>query len=575
MTRLDAAMLFVSVAAPLAVCASRVEPYADAAHDEAVVRSLGLGWAGAFRALDVVIANALLALPIGTRALRAGLASAALCGVAGGLLFVVARHLLGACKSAPVVTPLVAALASVCASLSGAWIVEASTAGSSVLGVVLGLLPIALITASPEPRRWPLVAGALGLALSYEPFVGAIAIAGSLAFLGLNRKTGISSCALAFLGGCLPFAAAWAYGRFAEPRLPLGVWASPLGEGAHLGPRSVFELVGGELGWILAGLGVVGVARALAVRRSRRAGASVLGVLLTSVLAVTLGAPAGPWRFGAPALLLVGAGAVLAGVALQWGVVAVAEAKVPLAAASAAMVLLLALTLPVLTLDDAIARSEARATGGSRAWDDAAFEALPAGTLLLVSDPGLYARALASGAAGELRGDLSVVPSFDVGQAGRLAELAGAPELKPLLRDYLLYGEARERTLSSIAAQRPLALGLEPSAEHALSRHVVPRGLLAIFHAEPRGATERLQAIEETSLGGLRDAIVPAGDAELAALTTRLLDARARSLSALGEKDAAARVTDDSLAIALPGTRGARHARRLVTSRFARVTPSR
>jgi hypothetical protein len=588
-------MLFVSVAAPIAVCASRVQLYTDAAHDEAVVRALGLGWTGGFRALDVVVAHLFLALPIGTRALRAGLGSAGLCGVSGGLLFVLARRLLAACKRAPVVNGIVAALASVCASLSGAWIVESSTAGSSVLGVVLGLLPVVLITESSEERRWPMLFGALGLALSYEPFVGFIATVGSLSAFVLNREIGrsggdrpsnlpisrspcsIPSCAVALAAGCLPFGVAWVYGRLAEPRLAVGAWASPMGEGAHLGPRSVVELVGSELGWILAGLCLAGAAMTLGARRSRAPGAVLLGLLLSSVLAVTLGAPAGPWRFGAPALLLVGAATVLAGVALQWVVVAVADAKVPLAAASGAMVLLLALTFPVLTLDDAMARSEARATDGTRAWDDVAFETLPAGALLLVSDPALDARALASKAAGELRGDLCLVPSFDVGNAGTEAELASAPDLKPLLRDYLLYGEARERTLSSFAASRPLALGLVPSWEHALSRHLVPRGLFAIFHPEPRGASERLKAIDESpfATGALRDAIVPPGDAELAALTTRLLDARVRSLSSLGEKDAAARVTDDSLALSLPGAKGARRARRLVTSRFARATTSR
>jgi hypothetical protein len=583
-------MLFVSVAVPLAVCASRVQPYSDAAHDVAVARALGLGFTGAFRALDVVAAHAFLGLPMGTRALRAGLASACLCGVAGGLLFVLAKRLLATLAKAPVINPLVATLASVCASLSGAWIVESETAGSSILGVVLGLVPVVLASGPPSKWRWPLFAGALGLAVSYEPFVGLIALAGSGACAmgartarptsqpppgsGARRRLPV---ALAFALGCCPFVGACAWLRLASSRLATNVWASPLGEGTHLGARTVIELLGSELGWLVAGLSLAGTVMALVRRRSRARAAGLLLMLLTSALAVTLGAPAGPWRFGGPALVFVGAAAVLAGVAVQSIVVAVAHARVPLAGASAAMVLVLALTFPVLTLDDALARSEARATSGTRAWDDAAFEALPAGTLLLVSDSGLHARVLAAEATGELRGDLSVLPSIDVGHASAQDELDGVPDLVPLLRDYVLYGEARERTLSSVAASRPLALGLVPAWEHALSRHVVPSGLFGIFHPEPRGASERLLAIDDEAraTGALRDAIVSPGDAELAALTTRLLDARARSLSAIGEKDAAARVTDDSLALAMPGTRGARRARRLETSRFARATTSR
>ncbi len=574
--RLDAAMLFVSVATPMLVCAARVQPFGDTAHDEAVVRALGLGWTGAFRALDVVAASLFQVLPLGTRAFRAGLGSAGLSGVSGGLLFILAKRLLAACKSAPRVGPIVAALASVVASLSGAWIVESSVAGSSILGVVLGLLPIVLVSTQPEPRNWTLLAGALGLAVSYEPLVGLVACAGSLAYVAcagaLPGRSALLGCVLALFASLVPVGVSWAYGHFASVRLADAAWPSPLGEGTHLGARGVVDLIRSELGWMLAGSGLVGAARALVARRSRGPGAAILGMLLASALAVALGAPAGPWRFGAPALLFVGAVAVLAAVPLQWGVAAVAEAKVPLAPASAAMVVLLALTVPVLTLDDAMARSEVRAKDGSRAWDDAAFEALPAGTLLLVPDRGLYARALASKATGELRADLSIVPSYDTGSSVAERELAGTPELKPLLRDYALYGEARERTLSSVAASRPLAFGLVPSWERALSRHIVPRGLLSIFCAEPRGASERREAVETASAvaAQLHDAVVTSGDAALAALTASVLDSRARSLSTLGEKDAATRVTDDSIALALPGATGARRARRLETSRFAR-----
>jgi hypothetical protein len=573
-------MLFASVAAPLLVCAARVQPYSDAAHDEAVVRALGLGFTGAFRALDVLAASAFLLLPLGTRAFRAGLAAAGLCGVAGGMLFVLTRRLLAACKSTPRVGAMVAALASVCASLSGAWIVESSTAGSSVLGVVLTLLPVLLVSTEPSRRRWTLVAGALGLAVSYEPLTGLIALVGTFSFTAFTRSTPprgtLAKCALALVLGGLPFGIDWSWGRFAEQRLGAATWVSPLGEGAHLGARGAVELLAGELGWILVTLSILGAALALGARRSRAAAMGIVGVLVSSAMAVAIGAPAGPWRFGAPALLLVGAASALTAVSLQWVISAVAEARVPLAPASAAMVLLLASTFPVLTLDDALARSEARATGGTRAWDDAAFEALPAGTLLLVPDRGLYARALAAKAVGELRGDLSLVPSFDVARPDAERELLALPELKPLLRDFALYGEARERTLSSVAASRPLALGLLPSWENALSRHVVPCGLFAIFHAEPRGASERLHALDDGALaiGQLHEAIIPSGDAELSAMTERLLKARSRSLSSLGEKEAVDRVADDSLALALPAARGARRARRLLTSRFARSATS-
>jgi hypothetical protein len=116
-----------------------------------------------------------------------------------------------------------------------------------------------------------------------------------------------------------------------------------------------------------------------------------------------------------------------------------------------------------------------------------------------------------------------------------------------------------------------------PSWDHALSRHLVARGLFELFLPEPRGASERAAAMAEAALGSsaLREAVVQARDVELSTLAVRLLDARSRTLAALGERDGAARASDDALALALPGARGARRARRLETSRFARVATSR
>jgi hypothetical protein len=242
-------MLLVSVAAPMVVAASRVQPFSDAAHDEAVARALGHGFAGALRALDVVVASLFLWLPLGTRASRAGLASAGMAGVAGGLLYVLARRLLAGTRRAPVTNAAVAALGSLSASLSGAFIVESSAAGSSMPGAVLALIPVVLVSGS-ESAPWPAIVGAASLALSYEPLVGLIAVAGVAGCL-LGRRTSGSPTnpsdgagrgpsrgllALAALAGSLPFALSWAWGRGASERLGASAWASLIGEGTRLGP---------------------------------------------------------------------------------------------------------------------------------------------------------------------------------------------------------------------------------------------------------------------------------------------------------------------------------------------------
>ncbi len=584
-TRLDPAMLFASVAAPLLLAASQAQPIADAAHDEAVARALGYAWSGAFRGLDVPVASALLWLPFGTRALRAALASAAVGGVAGGLLFLLARRLLASCTEAPRVRAIVAAIASMCATLGGAWLLESSCAGSSVVGVALALAPLVWTGRDARRERWPLLFLLLGLAASYEPLVGLVATAGALTALGFSRRSAppkgtrrtlTAWCFGAFASGCLPFVLALLWRRSAAQALDVGTWHAWAGEGLRPPASNLVAFLHGELGWALLALAAIGAVRSLAGRSSRAAGAGVVAMLFASTLAVALGAPFSEGRFGAPALTLLGAAAVLAAVPMQWLVVEVARAKVALAPASAAMVLVLELTFPVLTLDDALARQGARSRGALRAWDDASFEALPSGALFLAHDPGLYARAVASRATGELRGDLTLVPLFDV--AGRPAEraLGRDAHVYPLWRDLVLTGAPREWSLSEVAGWRPVALAFEPHWERPLLRHVVPRGLLTTFEPEPRGASERVAALDLAAgeQARLEEAIGEGKDASLAALTARLLYDRAVVLSSLGEHDAASEALGSARALEpLPDSTD-RIARRGVPQRASRLMPS-
>src|ERR1700733_12549078 len=91
--RTELAVLLVSVIVPAIVAAAHVEHVPDAAHDLGVVRVVGLGWTGAFRALDMLAGAAFAWLPLGTRAFRAGLATAAAAGIGAGLVFGLARRL--------------------------------------------------------------------------------------------------------------------------------------------------------------------------------------------------------------------------------------------------------------------------------------------------------------------------------------------------------------------------------------------------------------------------------------------------------------------------------------------------
>ncbi|WP_394824198.1 hypothetical protein [Pendulispora albinea] len=90
----DRLMLAVAVAVPALAAVFHVENLTDVAHDGGVVRTVGLGWDGPSRALDAVVAAVFLVLPVGTQTFRAGVASAVVCGVAGGVVYAVIRGLL-------------------------------------------------------------------------------------------------------------------------------------------------------------------------------------------------------------------------------------------------------------------------------------------------------------------------------------------------------------------------------------------------------------------------------------------------------------------------------------------------
>src|SRR6185295_1662862 len=64
-----------------------------AAHDADVVRAVGVGFTGVFRALDAVVAAPLVLVPLGTRALRAGLASVVVAAVCAAIATSFARDL--------------------------------------------------------------------------------------------------------------------------------------------------------------------------------------------------------------------------------------------------------------------------------------------------------------------------------------------------------------------------------------------------------------------------------------------------------------------------------------------------
>jgi hypothetical protein len=566
---------------PALIAAAHLDLYSGGGRDAGVVRAVGLGYSGAFRALDAWVAAPFAALPIGTRALRSSLPGVLMLAIAAGLVFVVARRRLTAIAGRSAWSSIVAAVASATVSLSFPYQHESGSPASGVTGVVLVLA--ALVLADGPAASAPLLAAVLTLAVSYDPAIGGcVAVALIVTWLAAGPRRGTEPDGEAPPPGRLPVVGALLAG--AAGLVPSGLavlrgHATPLSTSARAlaaaswpaGPRvpltsiaamrHVLGTFRAELGDLLLLVALAGFVWALVHPRGRRAALPLAAVTLTAGVAVVSGTANGAaldvWS---PVALVTLAGLVaFAGVAMQEAVLRVARARLPLASASASMVVLLEAAFPVILLDDGLTRPSARVTLAMPVWEDAAFAALPGGTLVLVSEPRLYARLLATEATGDLPGDLGLIPTFDPSNEAAASALARDARLVPLFRDIVLSGAPTELSMSTLAAARPLAVATDPRWDRTLTRHLIPAGLLAAFEPEPRGGADRKRALEATAAARARlastllphsPAAATSPDPPLTGLTAALLFDRAVGAAAAGEREVATRALADAATFA-------------------------
>ena len=336
--------------------------------------------------------------------------------------------------------------------------------------------------------------------------------------------------------------------------VPLGsaladAWSGERGL-SHAGSPASF--VSAEMGVVLTALAAGGTFLAMLVPAARPMAAGLVALVASGLASAWLGAPLGPTRFGGPVLAAFAAASVLAGVAMQAAVRAIAAARVPMAKASAAMVIVLELALPADMADDALVRTGPRVTGAAAAWDDAAWAALPPRSVVLVTAAPVYARALAARATGTLGDDVTLVPTFLHDPYARRG-LRSDPALLPLWRDLELAGIPGEAALSSLAAARPVAMSYEPRWGKTVAKHLVPATLFDRFEPEPRGASDRRTGLDAFAPARDRLARAIAADPELEADAATLLGARAKlAVDLSSDADLVARTAADVRAFA-PG----------------------
>jgi len=571
-------MLAACALVPAALGASGAMSSAPASHDEAVVRAVGVGWTGVFRALDVIVAAPLMLVPIGTRALRAGLASALVAGACGAIAFVIARRLAHAVRpasSSPRLVSAVAAVAVLSAVLAPVWQIEAAAPGGAVVGALIVMVAVALAGAGARVTATA-IAFVAGIAASYEPLVFLAVIAAVAPWIeqawrgrSIDRRAGIDA-ALGFGLGLLPLGLGIALSR-RTPEIAVSAarpFASSIGEraGAH---ASIGAFAATEIGTLMLVAAAAGAVLVGLVPAARRALASLLCVIAVGLVGISLGAASGPSHVASVVLAATCAVHVLAAVALVAAVIAISKLRVPFAEASAALVVVLELVLPVRAADETLSRRETRASHAASVWTEVAWGPAPPAAVVLVSDPVTMRRIAASRATGEMRADLLVVPTFALPSRASDRALKAEPKLAPLYRDIALGSTPEELSLATLATQRPLLAGFDPRWDRGLARHFVPVGLTTRFEPEPRGSSDRRRGLDAFTPGKERliRVAVARRDPELAAATAALLRGRAIGMAACGERDVLSRALDDLRPFAPDDAVASTLVRRIVTSK--------
>ncbi|HRG95253.1 MAG TPA: hypothetical protein PLR99_03320 [Polyangiaceae bacterium] len=578
-----------SFAGPLLVAVFGARTVPDPAFDDGALRVLGLSFTGVFRALDVWVAAPLLALPLGTRALRASLACALVTGAAGLLVYALGAPLLaepsprGAARGGGTsrLALAVAALAAITALNTPPWQLEGSAVGGTVTGACLVLLAAWLTLRPRTPPTWKaLVAGA---ALGWEPLVGLMTLGVLLvpltsrdtrAALRAPTRRELAELGLAFAMGLLPLGLGLVV-KAGPERLGTSarLWEHALGEGG-VDPRAIpWKLLArDELGWLFVSAAILGAALGLRRRETRLRAAVLLALTAGYPLTYGLGLPHGPVRFAAPLLAAIAATGALASAGLYEFVTRIRAAKVPFAPASAALLVVLEWTLPVRAADDALLRRAALSRHAPYAFATSALGQAPPTSVVLLSDPRVLTRLQAARATGLLRDDLTLFPTFDLKGPLARASVNREPKLAGLYRDLALGTLPEEWSLSSLASDRPLLLSYEPKWKPTLAKHLIPDGLFCRFEPEPQGVSDRRAAMDKSSKRKLflvTEVTGPGRDARLAQLTAHLLRGRAIAMGATGERDSLSKALDELRPYAPDDEVASKLVRRMVTTKGA------
>lgn len=576
-TWLERVAPFVVALAPLMTAIVHLRATSDATHDEDVIRVIGAGSTGIWREFDALIAAPALAFSFSTKVMRAEIVSAIGCGLAAFLLYEVARGLLDKCAKTDRLGIFVAAIAAWTATLGAAWQTEACSAGGATWAAALPFICLGMLAQKRvHSASFGVAALAGGLAISSEPVMGGATLLAALAviFAGktkVSQRDGLLGAA-AFavgVGGPIAFAAWRRVASVYEIPAPF-FWSGMLGTLDVPTHQNVLHFAHAEIGWLGLVATACGLALASLVPRARPIAIGLAILTMVSSLAIFLGAPIGPDRYAAAPLVVIAGANLLAAVAMQAAVRAVARANVPFAQASATMIVVLELTFPAIALDDASLHAVDRKNKLGSYWDEEALADLPEHSIVLVSDSNVMRHLDAARATGSLRDDLLVVTLNSVGGRTTLRALAAEPKLAPVVRDVALTGQVTEFSLATLAASRPLFAQYDSRWDRSLTRHLVPEGIFDRFEPEPHGVTDRrkgLDAFLPLRQKLAHDLSLPR-DKEMTSITAAILRSRLDALTAIDERENLPHAIEDVRAFAPDDPIANRLVFKLVASRL-------
>ena len=522
--------------------------------DLAIVRGLGLVPAGSEGVVSSVLSQLLSLLPVGSRALRAGLVGVVALAACSAVSFSLLRGLLDQ-RRAFGLNPLLALLGSQLWALSVESLGDAAAPGSgavALLGLLLGVRLVRSSSAAADARVLPLAGGLLGVTFgeSHTAALWLLAVLlGDWLLGGDDTELPWLRFAACFtLGAGMCALVPWLRSASGHAWIDLGLRALPaepppestawLGWAASARQLSAAPLA--RIGALAALFALAGALIGFADRSLRRSlapwailvGSGVLGPLLMH------GDPGRLCALAASAGL-----AAFVPLGLQMALAWLWSCRLPFAQPATVLGLSFAVTL-VLQRVESAPSAPPRVELATEAWTEEALGRLPERSVLVVQSTALALRALSAQLQGA-RPDVSVLP-LPLLHRGSVSSrlLRRAPALAPVLRQLAVNGVPDEYSFGRLADARPLFVQLDARWDARLFDHLCPDALWLQFAARPLGKNDRQAGVARAreALERLLEEDAPVWlDERTRGLLAQQAGQQALALAALGETESAQR----------------------------------